>query len=452
MSHGNLPLVRLSALPVKISSLLLYALGLLLILFFLAGIVRSQTAGEVLGKPWAGAPGVTKTTQQIMEAQQASPRPAGRLRMSVEHEVDRSGLKQNPGSPEVSLWPPSLPSRQPERQTAVPLAPQTLGTSFTGATLADAGAFPPDCMGAVGPTQFIVAINGRIRSFNKSTGVADGILNADMDVFFTSVMTPISNTFTSDPHIRYDRLSGRWIVIIIDVPGGTGSTANRVLIAVSNTSTITGSTVWTFFYFRHDTVSPAGDVNGFADYPTPGIDANAIYIGVNVFDSAGSYSGTTAFVVRKSSVLGAGPIVVTAFRNLTGGPTGSGPFSPQGVDNSDSSATQGYIIGVDNALYGLLQIRRVSNPGGTPSISGNISLTIPSTTSPLNVDHLGNTGGANGKLDGLGLADRLMAAVMRNGHIWTTHASGVNSAGTSSSPTRDGVRWYDIANVSTTPR
>src|SRR5207244_8839375 len=62
-----------------------------------------------------------------------------------------------------------------------PLAPQTLGTSFTGATLADTNAFPPDSMGDVGPGQYIVAVNGRIRSFNKSTGVADGALNADTD-------------------------------------------------------------------------------------------------------------------------------------------------------------------------------------------------------------------------------------------------------------------------------
>jgi hypothetical protein len=38
--------------------------------------------------------------------------------------------------------------------------------------------------------------------FNKTTGVADGVLNADPDVFFTSVMTPpVGTNFTSDPRI-----------------------------------------------------------------------------------------------------------------------------------------------------------------------------------------------------------------------------------------------------------
>src|SRR6185503_5372918 len=94
--------------------------------------------------------------------------------------------------------------------------------NFTGATLADTLAFPPDSMGAVGPAQFIVAVNGRIRTFTK-TGVADGVLDIDPDVFFASVMTPpVTNNFTSDPRIRYDRLSQRWFIIIIDVPGKAG--------------------------------------------------------------------------------------------------------------------------------------------------------------------------------------------------------------------------------------
>src|SRR6185295_8038549 len=80
---------------------------------------------------------------------------------------------------------------QQEVRTAV-AAPQTLSTSFTGAALVDTGAFPPDSMGAVGPSQFVVFLNGRLRTFNKTTGVADGVINANPDVFFSSVMTPLT--------------------------------------------------------------------------------------------------------------------------------------------------------------------------------------------------------------------------------------------------------------------
>ena len=329
---------------------------------------------------------------------------------------------------------------------------QAVSTGFTGATLADANAFPPDTMGTVGPTQFVVAVNGRIRSFNKTTGVADGVLNLPMDTFFASVMTPtggtVTSNFTSDPHIRYDRLSQRWIVVMIDVPN-VGTLANRMMFAVSSGRDIASSSSFTFFQFKHDTLAPAGDTGNFADYPTLGIDTSALYIGANIFTPAGAFAGTSAYVVRKSSILGPGPIVATAFRNLTGTPSGAGIYTPQGVDNNDPAATEGYLIGTDNASFGKLVVRRVSTPGATPTISANIFVTVNATQSPLTVPHLGNTGGANGNLDGSD--DRLYAAHMRSGRLWTAHAIGVNSGGTTTTPTRNASRWYELQNLTGTP-
>src|SRR5438105_15845586 len=107
---------------------------------------------------------------------------------------------------------------------------------------------------------------------------------------------------------------------------------------------------------------------------------------------------------------GGGPIVVTAFPGLLpGGSASDGPYTPQGVDNFDPAATQGYFIGVSNTNFGRLDIRRISDPGGTPTISGNILLTVSSTAFPRSVPHLGNTGANVDALD-----DRLFNAVIRN--------------------------------------
>ncbi|MDQ6632132.1 MAG: hypothetical protein M3Y82_10325 [Verrucomicrobiota bacterium] len=329
-------------------------------------------------------------------------------------------------------------------------APQTAGINFTGATLSDTGAFPPDSMGTIGPAQFIVAVNGRIRSFNKFTGTADDVLNVDTGVFFNSVMTPpISNNFTSDPRIRYDRLSQRWFISMIDVPGRAGTLPNRIMLAVSDGNIISGISVWTFFYFQQDLVSPAGDTGDFADYPTLGIDAKALYIGVNIFRARnGTFGNTTGFVIRKSSLLGAGPIVVTAFRRLISRGSSTGPFTPQGVDNYDPLASEGYFIGVDNAMYGKLDLRRVSNPGGSPSISANIPITVPTTSGIILVSHLGNFGGANGNLDGLD--QRLIAAHFRNGRLWTAANIAVDNTGLpSGTDTRNGIRWYELQGIPT---
>jgi hypothetical protein len=419
-----------------------------LFLFAIASPAQSQSSnGEQQGVPWVGEMGVSETVASIMAREAvAAPTRSREPRLMLEREgPERDDLPQNPLSKEVAQWP-DIGGIPPKGSPG--FGPQTTGTSFTGATLS-VSAYPPDDMGAVGPTQYIVAVNSRIRTYSKATGAMDGVLNADMDVFFTSVMTPPTSTnFTSDPRVRYDRMTGRWIVIIIDVPGGNGTLPNRVLFAVSNTSTITASTVWTYFYFQQDLVTPTGNTGQFADYPTLGVDANALYIGANMFTAAGSFSNTSAWVVRKSSILGAGPIVVTAFRNLL--VSNVGPYTPQGVDNFDASATEGYFVGTDNATTGTLMIRRVSNPGGTPTISANISLTVPATAAPSTVRHLGNTGGSNGYLDAID--DRLYAAVMRNGRLWTAHTVYVNNTGAASgTKTRDAVRWYEIQNLTGTP-
>jgi hypothetical protein len=74
---------------------------------------------------------------------------------------------------------------------------------------------------------------------------------------------PANNNFTTDPRIRYDRLSGRWFITMVDVPGLTGTLPNRVLLAVSDSGVITPSSVWSFFYFQ-------GDSAGFSDYRPSG--------------------------------------------------------------------------------------------------------------------------------------------------------------------------------------
>jgi len=414
--------------------------------------------GPIVGVPVEGDAGVAVTMEDLVARDVVAGRSPRVRPLKKEHEVERDDLPQNPDSPAVSRWPPrpgeaAFRAGSGESHVAA-LAPQTLGVQVAGPTLSDTGAYPPDTMGAVGPTQFIVAVNGRIRSYDKSTGAADGVMNFDMDVFFSSVTTPPGAgniTFTSDPRIRFDRLTNRWIVLIIDVTidatTGDLTVPNRLLVAVSDTATITGSTVWTFFQFQ-------ADGTNFADYPTLGIDADALYVGMNMFTLPGSFVNTNGYVIRKSSILGAGPIVWTKFAGLATG-TGAGPFTPQGVDNPDPANTgataAGYFIGVDNATFGTLMLRRVTDPGGaSPTMSANISLTVPSTTYPANVRHLGNTGGTNGYLDALD--DRLFAATIRNGRLWTAHSIGVNNAGTAvGSNARNGARWYEIQNLATTP-
>ncbi len=423
----------------------------ILFLVGLAGLPLAQVAaaapsGRIIGIPTRGAAGVAESVQSIMQRQAAMP--ARSLdEVDQEQEIvqpDRTHLPQNPSSPDAAVYPALPQGFLPIRGGEGPFTPQTVSVNFTGATLSGVNptlSFPPDCQGAVGPTQYVMFVNGRLVTFSKATGVGDGVINADPDVFFVSVRS----ARTSDPRIRYDRLSGRWIMVIIDV-----NTPNRILLAVSDSASagvITGSTVFTYFFIPIASTPPAIASNCLADYPTLGVDANALYIGTNNFcgpPNGQTYVNSDGYVIRKSSILGAGPIVVSAFRNLnTGTPNFIGAYTPQGVDNVDPASNEGYFIGVDANSYGILDMRRIATPGATPSISANIPITVNTTGAPVNVPHLGNTGGTNGRLSSLD--DRLFAAHIRNGRLWTAHNIEVNTTGTfATGGGRNGSRWYEF--------
>ncbi len=359
---------------------------------------------------------------------------------------DRTKLKLNPNSPKAAQWP--VPTRgnifaySPTPifdRPAGARSPQPAGTSFLAMTVSMSGSIPPDTQGCVGPTQIIVCANGRIRSFNKN-GVL-GALDVSTNTFFNSVR---NGSGTSDPRVRFDPLTNKWYILIINV-----STPNRILLAVSSGPTITDTSSFTFFQFQQDLVAPAGNTGQLADYPTLGIDSQALYIGANMFGA--SFAGTTGWVIKKSSVQGAGPIEVVAFRNLATA-AGAGPYTPQGVDNYDPASTEGYFIGVDNVTFGTLMMRRVTNLLTTPTISANISITVPATTSPSARTVLGSTRPLDAIDDRLYCAQIFRDSVNNRTTLWTAHHFRVDAAGVANAGgTRLGSRWYEIQNFTTTP-
>src|SRR5262249_34954625 len=142
----------------------------------------------------------------------------GQIVLPPELELPRDWQPQNPASPPVPMWPPPSGGRTGLAPVLAPGSgganqPQTVGTSFLATQISDTiGYVPPDTVGSVGPTQVLVCSNGIIKVFDKS-GTLGG-LNTTTDNFFASVRGSPS---TSDPQVKYDRLSGRWIVTIINV-------------------------------------------------------------------------------------------------------------------------------------------------------------------------------------------------------------------------------------------
>src|SRR5262249_43499970 len=112
----------------------------------------------------------------------------------------------------------------------------------------------------------------------------------------------------------------------------------------------------------------------------------------------------------------------------------------------------GYVVGPDASFFSRLDIRKINDPGGTPTMSAN-TVTVPTTfaPSPFSVPAQGTTGGLDA------LDDRMFEAMIGRDPtgtptLWTAHNILVGSAGTAgASGTRSAARWYQLGNLDTTP-
>jgi hypothetical protein len=422
----------------------------LLLLAATAEPMQAATAEEVrqgssaqVGVPWRGSPGITESVAQIMARDRRTART--RPQKVVEEPPPlRPALERVPGP----ASPDPAPAGSLDSAAAVPPTP---GVSFLAVTLGEADVVPPDTMGSVGPDQILVHTNGRVKLFDKTgTPAPSGTpLDVTDDAFWASVRNGFP---VSDPHVEYDRLSGRWFLTIINIPLVMGNPMgpNRILIAVSSGSTITNTSSFTFFQFEVDDPPPGTDANRFGDYPTLGVDANAVYIGINMFDQAATFfQNTTAFVIDKADLL-ADTLTVTAFRNLISMPSFDGPFTPQAATNQDPNATQGYFVGVDAAVSNELNVLRISDPVGTPTLS-RIDIAVPTTRLPLDVPQPSSAP----LLDAID--DRIFEVIVQRlpggePRLWLAHNLQVNASGTASDTGgRTGSRWYELGTLSATP-
>jgi hypothetical protein len=312
---------------------------------------------------------------------------------------------------------------------------------------------PPDNIGDVGITQIIAAANTRFKVFDKvpvtatalttptgsSTTTLPAVLNVNLNTFFSD--TALGITDISDPHVRFDRLSQRWFIVAIEV---THSKNNYCCIAVSDGPTLSNSSNFDLYYFNIS--GTGGSSQEFFDYPTLGIDKNALYIGGNMFRGT-TFRGCTMWVVNKGALI-SGTLTVTAFTQTA---TGTDMYTPQGVHNDDPSASNGYFIGASQTVFSRLVLKKVSYSGATPTLSADVNLATLTTYTPLAPPSQSGVA-----LDGNDR--RLIAAMIKKNKItnatnlWVAQGSRMNNAGVGGSGgDRDGAVWFEIENLSTTP-
>jgi hypothetical protein len=213
----------------------------------------------------------------------------------------------------------------------------------------------------------------------------------------------------SDPHILFDNVAKRWILVFIPIPETT-STTPAMYLAVSTSSSPTGS------YFKY-TITFSGGLfppGTLLDYPMVGQDRNAILIGSNNFqrNSSGGfdYINSTAFAVPKSSAYaGAGfsfPAFPVAFSTQ--------PSIARGVPQKSYPNT--YWLAANSG--GGYTMYDMTNTGGTPTMvqQGTSANGLWSPPPPAN-QPAPNSGQQLDTLDG-----RLQAPpIQADTYLWFTH-------------------------------
>src|ERR1043166_6932286 len=124
------------------------------------GQPATSNNGFTLGTPTTGAKGISRTNAEIMAVEKVR---EPRKNILIKHEFEIPGRRNRPQNPAAGLNPQIAPGTAKKSSTsgpgqiAGPKFSQTIGLQWDGVTgPTQTNAFPPDSMGAVGPTQFVI--------------------------------------------------------------------------------------------------------------------------------------------------------------------------------------------------------------------------------------------------------------------------------------------------------
>ncbi|MBU6410661.1 MAG: hypothetical protein KGR98_09755 [Verrucomicrobia bacterium] len=323
-------------------------------------------------------------------------------------------------------------------------APVTVGLNFLASSYnTNSADTPPDSDGAIGPKYFVEFINDEFAVYNRTNG-ASVLRRSDLDFWNLGGINFSPDDDVSDPRVIYDPQSQRWFASQIDFDATAANNgqdftleANDFLIAISATSDPRGS--WQAFRFQADP-----DNGDFADFPTLGMDSNAVYLACEFFHGQNNEIGPGLVSLPKADLLGSTPTVmnrtwfgVTSYTNL-----GEVIQPVRCFDGSEAGA----MLAVENAgttsdFYSNLVNFAVVN-GGTSNASLTAPLRIPVTPYmvPINPD-LGYPQFAPVQPDGTRTLQandaRLSAADYAvGGVLYAAHSTELNN--------RIAIRWYRI--------
>jgi hypothetical protein len=313
-----------------------------------------------------------------------------------------------------------------------------IGQNFAGSDNSQTYITPADANGAVGPNYYVEFINGSFAVYNKSDG--SGVVKIS-DMQFWSNAGPngggvgginfASSDAISDPRVIYDPVSQRWFASQVKFDGGAADPSlesDYYLLGVSDTDDPGGA--WHVFSF----LAAPGGVQ-FADFPTLGVDASAVYLAGDMYHGASNSLGTSLTMIPKGDLLAIPPVITNrVFFGVTNYAARGAVLQP--VTCLDGSSVGNILaagsLGDDFLFHSNLVATTVLHPGVTnATLAPATNIAVDAYTAPLDPTQPDGT-------DTLADNDaRFSARVYAvGGVIYAVHNTEVNG--------RAAIRWYRI--------
>ena len=265
-----------------------------------------------------------------------------------------------------------------------------IGQNFVGSDNTQTLITPADANGTVGPNYFVEFINGSFAVYNKSDG--SGVVRIS-DTQFWSYAGPTGagtnginfapSDTVSDPRVIYDPASDRWFASQVRYDGAAADPTREsdyYLLGVSDTDDPGGS--WHVFSF----LAAPGAIR-FADFPTMGVDAKAVYLSGDMYSTGTNSLGTSLTMIPKADLLANPPTINNrVFFGVTNYAARGAVLQP--VTCLDGSSSGNILaagsLGDDFLFHSNLVASTVLNPGATNAtwvLGTNIS--VEAYTAPL---------------------------------------------------------------------
>lgn len=267
-------------------------------------------------------------------------------------------------------------------------------------------ATPPDPVVAVGKNGFVVLVNRLIAMYDKNGVLTSGPFS--LAEFFGA--SSDQNPF--DPLAVYDPFSDRFIVAAAG--GSFSSTSSVIWVAFSQTGDAAG------LYNKYAIPAWRGQSGRWADYPSIGLDRNAVYFTANMYQ-LNWYNNVTLFIYDKEDGYAGRPLDNKHLIDVRTASNGSAyrlrpAYVPEAVTGNEY-----YLAHMDQSGGDRINLFRLKGPRFTAPILTASSVATPSTY--FGVGDARQTGPGTG-YDSMGTS--VWNAWYRGGALWLAHAISSN--------------------------